>query len=488
MIAADKPGALPAEPRERNWTLADGLRRLLVDHGIRNGLTGCGLTVPRRGTDDGQAHAVFRCEKAWDGRRAIAVDNLGWCGSARCPRCARLVAEKLQDRVGAVLDAAEARGIGVAFVTLTAAHDHTTALADQRHDFSEIFRKMQGQSPWRREGKRGLIGAVKLWETTAGPYTGWHHHGHVLVLHRDGQDAALAVGEKIIGWWQSALRRRGWHTIREAQDVRPITSAKGLPDYGTKAMTGWGAAAELAQGWHKQGKRPGRLTLPQLLGLAVAGDTWAADRYAEAVTALSGLRLLVVGPIVAKALGIAPVAVADGDEVKPEKRPGEELGMVRAEVWNRLGRRYARAWAFGTVSRLTAQGVVWEDVAELLTRRAFGPATGRADTYLDTGGDPLSPPRPDEAQNPGPCSARAGGEAELNRDGPRPDTARRARRAAEGKGGPQAPGDTRSAMLRREHGEDAEDRTFPAVSTVASAPWPPPPPDWPARGAGPPSD
>ena len=54
----------------------------------------------------------------------------------------------------------------------------------------------------------------------------------------------------------------------------------------------------------------------------------------------------------------------------------------------------------------------------------------------------------------------------------RPDLAPpKPRSATEGMGGAEPPAATRSALFAREHGEDGEHRTFPAVSTVAhSAP------------------
>jgi hypothetical protein len=332
------PPPLPEDGRQRRWRLSDGLRRLLVDRGIRNGITGCGFTVPRRGDDDGQAHAAFRRERDRAGRPVIAVDNLGWCGSARCVRCAPLVAEKVQGRVQEVLDAARERNFGVAFLTLTASHDRSTALADARRDFSALYTGLQQDCAWKRERKAGLLGIVRFWEVTWGARTGWHLHPHCLVLHCDGPEAAVAAGERLIARWRSGLARRGWRTERAAQDVRVVSDAGGLPDYGTKGMTGWGAAAELAAGWRKEGRRPHRMTLPQLLGLALAGDRQAADRFAEAVTALSGQRLFVLGPRLAKSLGIAPAAIADGDAVQrpaPSARPSPGFRAPFRAGWRR---------------------------------------------------------------------------------------------------------------------------------------------------------
>lgn len=364
--------AIPKQGRERSWYLADAARGLLAAQGIRNAITACGLAV-RRGSDDGQAHPIFRRERNRQGQEVIAVDNVAWCGSARCPRCGPLVAERLQERVSTVLVAVAERNFGAALMTLTVSRNARTPLAEVSRATGDVYTAMQRVRAYSRERDAGLIGLCPVWEVTAGKRTGWHPHVHVLVIHRDGIEAAVAAGKRLVLIWQSLLRKRGWHTADAAQDVRPITTLAGLDGYGTKGMTGWGAAAELAAGWHKEGRRPDRLTIPQLLGLADQGDRWAAEQYVEAVTALSGKRLFVVGPRVAAALGIASVVVEDGDAVEPEKRPGLVLGIIPSQVWNCAAKRRQRAWVVMQVRYLTDAGVCWEDVSALVAAHVMRP-------------------------------------------------------------------------------------------------------------------
>ncbi len=389
------PGLLADDRRELRWKMVEWVRQDLRRRALRNGITGCGLTLPNLG--DGQVHPQFREETNRAGHRVVAIDNLGWCGSARCPRCAPLVGMKLCERITEVLAAAAAKGFGVALWTPTIRHHAGMRLQAQRAAMSSAHRALQNTRAYRDERAAGLIGICPSWEQTAGKVTGWHHHGHHLVLHRDGPAAAVAAGKRLEADYRRLLAHRGWRADEAAQDVRAVTTLADLGGYIGKAMNGWGAAAELAGAWHKEGRRPDRLTIPQLLGLAYAGDAWAADRYAEAVEALSGQRLFVVGPRIAKALGLdqAKVEVTDGDAVEQVRQPGPLLGMLPAEVWNRAARRSMRAWTYATVRNLTAAGIEWCDVEAVIRERVMGVSARRSGARLVG----------EEIRRPPPCPA-----------------------------------------------------------------------------------
>lgn len=374
---------LAEDMREVRWKLVEWARQDLRGRGLRNGITGCGMALPNLG--DGQAHPTFREEvPAPDGtskfreetskkRLRIGIDNLGWCGSARCPRCAPLVGMKLAERIKGLLAAAAEQGIGVALWTPTIWHHAGMTLKAQRVAMSGAHKALLKSPVYADEKAGGLITICPSWEQTVGKRTGWHHHGHHLVLHRDGAAAAVEAAKRIEVEYRRILARRGWRADEEAQDVRPVTTPADLGGYIGKAMTRWGAAAELAGAWHKEGRAPDRLTLPQLLGLAYAGDAWAADRYAEAVEALSGQRLFYVAPHARKLLGLTKdkATITDGEGVEPEKQPGRVLGILPAEVWNRAARRSLRAWTYATVRDLVAAGVEWCDVAEVVRDRVM---------------------------------------------------------------------------------------------------------------------
>lgn len=307
---------------------------------------------------------MFRLEPAAPGDDAarIAVDGVRWCGSARCPRCGPLVASKVSERIGILLDAARQRGDGVAFLTLTAAHDPTTRLYDSRRAMSAAFKALQQGRPWKLLKSMGLLGLVKVWEVTGGR-GGWHLHIHVLAFHGAGADAAVAAGRELTETWTRLITSRGFRAVKEAQDCRPVVDGQALGDYGAKALRGWDAAAEMAAGWVKQGRRPDRMSLPEILALAAEGDAWAKGAYVEAVTALKGQKVLVVSRPLKEALGVSFEDVADEDAVEPEAQVGEVLGEMPGTTWSRACTLSLSAWVLDEIDRLVVrQGAPWPDL------------------------------------------------------------------------------------------------------------------------------
>lgn len=319
----------------------------------------------------------FRARLLPDGSgERLSIRNLAWCGSARCPRCAPHVASRLSERVALVLAAARHAGAGAAFLTLTVSHGPTVPLLALREVLAASWRALQRGGLWRRLKREGLIGVIRTWEATWGSRTGWHPHAHGLVLHRDGPEAGVAAGRALTDRWLALLGAAGWYALPAGQDVRPVTDGAGLGDYGVKALRGWGAAAEMARGWHKDGRRPDRFSLPQLLALAVAGDADAADRYAEAAEALMGQRLLVVGPSIKGALGMTGAQsvsdLVDGELLDPDlvqaegeldQGEGELVGTLEGLTWAAACDRRMSAWA---VREIKAR---WRSVPWAVLRR-----------------------------------------------------------------------------------------------------------------------
>jgi len=254
----------------------------------------------------------------------------------------------------------------VSFLTLTAAHDPTTPLADMRRSLADAFTNLQKGRPWKRLKDAGLLGLVRIWEVTYG-WSGWHLHVHALVFHKTGASAAVDAGEKLSSTWISLLAARGLRAVKEAQDSRALTDGDAIGDYGMKSLRGWGAAAEMAGGWTKGGRGPDRFTVPQLLGLAATGDAWAAAAYAEAVAALKGQRVLVVGPALKKALGVTFDDVADESALELEGQDGVVLGEMPGASWSRACVRCLAPWVLAEIDRLSVQaGVEWCDVLQHL--------------------------------------------------------------------------------------------------------------------------
>ncbi|TDH58263.1 hypothetical protein E2C06_33490 [Dankookia rubra] len=378
---APLPGELRG--RARSWALSDGLRRILLDRGIRNSITGCGTAAKRRGAaaamdDGGDPEVTFREEHGAKGERAIGVDGVVWCGSFRCPRCGPLRGRQLTHRISVLFKAAREKGFNVALVTLTASHGPQTRLSEMRSALSSARSRMPNGGLLRRLTREGLVGWTGTWETTAGRVTGWHLHSHLLVIHEGSEEATLEAGRELTGRWLHLLHARGWRALPTGQDVRIVRpeDADQVAAYEAKQTGGWGIAAEAAGQWHKGGRTPSRLSLPELLAVASAGGpdaAWAADRYAEAVEALKGLAILTLGAALKKRLGITADDLTEDTDLELVEQEGTVLGSLPGRVWTRAASRRLRGWVLAEIERLTGHGVCWEDVEETVTQRVMAP-------------------------------------------------------------------------------------------------------------------
>lgn len=319
------------------FSLLKSAGRILASHGVKSSIRSCGASRPDMSADvpKGDFRPRMPVTIATNGER-LRFSGLQNCGSARCPRCAPVRANQLSHRVGGVLDAVREQGFCVQFVTLTAHHTIKTRLHDMRAVLGDVYRRCWDGKAMSRLKREGLKGGVRVWEVTDGPKTGWHLHAHVLVISETAENCEESA-QHLKGRWVDLLAKRGWKSSLAVQDSRPVTAGyEQLGEYGTLDMRGWGLAAEMAAGWVKTGRRPDRLSVPELLALAHAGDKWAAKRYAESVQALSGQRLFVVGPKLKAALGITSVTDLDEGSEMAEGEGADEwkvLGFIDGFVW-----------------------------------------------------------------------------------------------------------------------------------------------------------
>lgn len=312
--------------------------RVLHAYGVKNSIKTCGNARPDLDAEfDLEADKVrprMPVSVSTDGQR-LRYSGMQNCGSARCPRCAPVRGIQLSERVGLVLDAARSNGFHVQFVTLTASHDRNTRLSDMRDALSGVYRRLWDGKAMSRLRREGLLGGVRIWETTDGPKTGWHLHSHVLVISETAENCQEAA-QHLKTRWVDLLGKRGWKSSLKVQDSRPVTDGfQQLGAYGAEDLKGWGVASEMAGEWLKTGRRPDRLSVPELLALAHQGDKWAAGRYAEAVEALSGMRLFVLGPKLKRLLGLDQVQDLAEDDDCPDLIPDDwrDLGSVDGDTW-----------------------------------------------------------------------------------------------------------------------------------------------------------
>ena len=363
------PFTPPEHKDEQNWRLAKASRRSLFQNGVHRSVGACGM--PGKDT----ANVSFRKMKAHDGSSRISTDGVSHCGSARCPRCAPLRASDVSGRVGAVLKAMNDCGFGGAFATWTMRHDRNTILSDMRKAQSAAISALQRGGLWNRLRRDGLVGFIRVFEVTWGVRTGWHLHVHAILIHEAGSEAAVQAGQALTGRWIDLLAKAGHVAVGSGQKVKPISQDQGLSDYGVSDLRGWGVAAEMAAGWIKTGKRPDRFNVPELLAFAAEGDTLAGQKYAEAVEALSGQRLLVVGPRLKAALDLDFEAIADEEPPELEAQEEGTIGLLSSSVWKRAANhpRFDHAWIICTVRKLSlVESIEWCDVSLLIWQRVMG--------------------------------------------------------------------------------------------------------------------
>jgi len=323
------------------WSVLDTAQNILRQADVRCSITGCGHRMV--GRNGAQSPVVRVYAVSAEGApvvptdaRGFSMDGLGFCSSPRCPKCAPKIANKLSGRVSSIIDACDSKGWFVGFLTLTIKHDKDTVLADMRKLEAEVWRKLRDGGGMNRRRRDGLLGMVRTFEVTAGP-GGWHLHIHALVIHKGGNELLMETGSFLIERWIRLVTARGGVATTSAQNFQVMQRGSGkISDYGAKTLRGWGLAAEMAGEWYKKGRRPNRLSIPELLGFASHGDKWAAARYVEAVQALSGLRLLYLSKNIKDELGLEDNIEADAetvDQVSIDELTGEILeDKIREKV------------------------------------------------------------------------------------------------------------------------------------------------------------
>lgn len=379
------------------FSLLNTARKTLAKYEVKSSIRTCGNARPDMDADYDSSRDEFRprvpLSVSTDGTR-LRYSGLQNCGSPRCPRCAPVRGIQLSERVGLVLDAARAKGLHVQFVTLTARHTIRTRLADMRAALGDVYRRCWDGKGMARLKREGLLGGVRVWETTDGPKTGWHLHAHVLVISETSENCEEAA-QHLKRRWVDLLAKRGWKSSLKVQDSRPVTEGfQQLGAYGAEDMKGWGVAAEMAGDWVKSGRRPDRLSVPELLALAHVGDEWAARRYAEAVEALSGQRMFVLGPKLKKSLGLDQVQDLDLTEETetPDLAPDDwrVLGLVDGVTWGEIGGMRRPAAALLIYRKGLKAGEPWPVVLSRLRKlRGFGSYSSvRVPVPFRTVGDP----------------------------------------------------------------------------------------------------
>lgn len=197
-----------------------------------------------------------------------------------CPVCASSIRQRRAEEIKQAVQAHQAEGKHLAFMTLTLPHYRFDSLGTSLDALLGCWRDMTAQTSWKKahpgprsqagiKARYGISGVIRATEITYGA-NGWHPHLHMLVfLERELSETALqALGDEVYTLWAKGIQKRiGRLPSREhGLDIRRV-GADGavLSQYLAKVTDkkSWGVGAEMARG---DAKRSGSSITPfQLL-------------------------------------------------------------------------------------------------------------------------------------------------------------------------------------------------------------------------------
>lgn len=228
------------------------------------------------------------------------------CGSIwSCPVCASVIRAERAREITQAVEAHQAQGGSVIFVTLTLRHKIADPLAVTLDTALEGWRVITGHRQWRgvsgMKRRYSISGYVRATEVTHGEHHGWHPHLHSLLFtDRALSDVEVRVlGDELHGLWSAYAQRRtgrtpsrdrGIDAQRVDEDGRVLAQYLGKVQDGTR----WTASAEMARSDVKTGR--GQHLAPfQLLDDDQAGRLPAPARrrlWAEYVATTKGRRAI----------------------------------------------------------------------------------------------------------------------------------------------------------------------------------------------------
>lgn len=149
----------------------------------------------------------------------------GWhglqhCGSVwSCPHCSARIRVHRAMEIGAVLGAAVAEGLSLAFCTFTMRHNSGQTLVDLWGAAQKAWQRVVSGAHWQKAKGLGVLGSVRVWEVTYGR-NGWHVHVHmVLVLEPAAAGQLDTIASGMFDRWSRGLVASGLDApLRVGQD------------------------------------------------------------------------------------------------------------------------------------------------------------------------------------------------------------------------------------------------------------------------------
>lgn len=348
------------------YDLRSGIARLLKPADGSRGPATCGCGFSAYETDAVSIHLTGP-----EGKRKASVSGVYRCDSiSACPVCTVRRAKEVEDRLKEVAAACLDRGGSVWGLTITVQRKKDQPLKVMHDGASTALRKARQGSGWVKPSvAAGFLGLSMTIECPWSPVTGFGEHFHILEFfgHRD-HDRAKVHCELLITRYLAELDELGLVGARAAQEAHMCADSESAAKYAAKA------AAELANGWVKAGRKKGstsvhpfalaaRASIKDVHGnpLVVPGleevtaDS-AADIFREYAEVFKGVRQGLVSPALAAKVGIR----ANDDEMheEPEQQFEDEkpvIGTVRSSLWNKL---VARAMAGTFMHKVETEIVV----------------------------------------------------------------------------------------------------------------------------------
>jgi hypothetical protein len=304
-----------------------------------------------------------------------------------CAVCAARITEVKRGEVEEAIIAHRLGGGVVLFVTLTARHSSSMALAPLLDRFLKGIERMAGNRPYRRlMAGLGSVGSIKALEVTWGAGDGFHPHAHLLLFLRPvGALDVSEVTRDLYDCWMPAARAMGLGMSRR-RGVEVKDTWGGVADYFAKfggppklKARAWGPEDELVKWTVKHARKgDGEVHYSPFALLdewKIGGDPAFAARFVEYARAFKGRRQLVWTRGLRARLLASPdertdeelAGLADDDEVL--------LGVVAAALYREVvtQRKVGRFFAIAGRGDMAAVDAFLADVrleADELAREA----------------------------------------------------------------------------------------------------------------------
>lgn len=306
--------------------------------------------------------------------RKAGTRGIATCGRALvCATCGAKVREERRRHLLELVEAAQADGVGVYFVTLTLRHYRGMSLETSLAVIRSAWQKLASGKAWQSRKEKyglGMVGVVEITDNADG--NGWHPHLHLCIFQscssvqrengkwvKAGSDrppkwSACEESEFVV-WlrqrWLAIIVKAGmpaalpqhafdWREAYGPEDAR-LLSAYLAKDQGAAvaaaSMRAGKLSAEMLRGDLKTKRRSEHATRPAfaLLADAARGDAVAWRRWWEYEAAVRGLRFWRVSHGLATSLRVVEDTRTDEEIVADQNAHGVAVIEVhRRDWWN----------------------------------------------------------------------------------------------------------------------------------------------------------